>query len=45
LKKLYISDSDLELLGKLERQADFMAQFAFRDQNSERWAKEVVAAK
>jgi putative spermidine/putrescine transport system substrate-binding protein len=45
LKKLYLSDADLELLGKLQRKADFMAQFAFRDQNSERWAKEVVAAK
>lgn len=45
LKKLYLSDEDLELLGKLQRKADFMAQFAYRDQNSEKWQKEVVAAK
>lgn len=45
LKKLEISDANLELLGKLQRQSDFMAQFAYRDQNSERWNKEVVAAK
>jgi putative spermidine/putrescine transport system substrate-binding protein len=45
LKKLYFSDEDLDLLGKLQRQADFMAQFAYRDQNTEKWAKEVVAAK
>ena len=35
----------IDLLGKLQRKADFMAQFAYRDQNSEKWAKEVVAAK
>jgi spermidine/putrescine-binding protein len=45
LKKLEFSEADLELLGKLQRQADFMAQFAYRDQNAERWNKEVVAAK
>jgi spermidine/putrescine-binding protein len=45
LKKLYFSDADLDLLGKLQRQADFIAQFAYRDQNSERWAKDVIAAK
>ena len=45
LKKVYFSDEDLDLLGKLQRKADFMAQFAFRDQNTEKWAKEVVAAK
>jgi spermidine/putrescine-binding protein len=45
LKKLEFSEADLELLGKLQRQADFMAQFAYRDQNAERWAKEVIAAR
>jgi putative spermidine/putrescine transport system substrate-binding protein len=45
LKKVEFSEADLELLGKLQRQQDFMAQFAYRDQNAERWNKEVVAAK
>lgn len=45
LKKLEFSDSDLELLGRLQRKSDFMAQFAYRDQNAEKWAKDVVAAK
>jgi spermidine/putrescine-binding protein len=44
LKKLYYSDADLELLGKLQRQADYMTQFAYRDQFLERWNKEVLAA-
>jgi len=45
LKKLELSEADVELLGKLQRQADFMTQFAFRDQYAERWNKEVLAAK
>jgi putative spermidine/putrescine transport system substrate-binding protein len=45
LKKLYYSDSDIELLGKLQRQVDFMTQFAYRDQFLDRWNKEVLAAK
>jgi spermidine/putrescine-binding protein len=45
LKKLAISDADVELLGKLQRQVDFMTQFAYRDQFADRWNKEVLAAK
>jgi putative spermidine/putrescine transport system substrate-binding protein len=45
LKKLELSDSEVELLGKLQRQADFMTMFAYRDQYAERWNKEVLAAK
>jgi putative spermidine/putrescine transport system substrate-binding protein len=43
LKKLELSDADVDLLGKLQRQSDYMTQFAYRDQYSERWNKEVVA--
>lgn len=43
LKKLEMSDADVELLGKLQRGADFMTQFAYRDQYAERWNKEVLA--
>jgi hypothetical protein len=35
----------VELLGKLQRQVDFMTQFAYRDQFLDRWNKEVLAAK
>lgn len=42
LKKLELSDAEVELLGKLQRQIDFMAQFAYRDQYAERWNKEVL---
>ncbi|WP_210495256.1 ABC transporter substrate-binding protein [Microvirga antarctica] len=45
LKKLELSDADVDLLGKLQRQSDYMTQFAYRDQYSERWNKEVVTAK
>jgi spermidine/putrescine-binding protein len=45
LEKLALSEADVELLGKLQRQADFMTQFAYRDQYVERWNKEVLAAK
>jgi putative spermidine/putrescine transport system substrate-binding protein len=45
LKKLELSDSQVELLGKLQRQADFMTQFAYRDQYAERWNKEVLAGR
>ncbi|MGE0798601.1 MAG: PotD/PotF family extracellular solute-binding protein [Lautropia sp.] len=42
LKRLEFSASDLETLGKLGRRFDYMAQFAFRDRNRERWNKEVL---
>ena len=42
LKKLTYSDADLESMGKLARHFDYMAQFAYRDRNRERWNKEVL---
>lgn len=42
LKKLQFSEADLEGIGKLARRFDYMAQFAYRDRNRERWNKEVV---
>ena len=44
LKHLELSDADLEGYGKLQRTFDYMAQFALKDANSERWKKEVLAA-
>ena len=32
LAKLKLSEDELALLGKLQRQADYMVQFAYRDQ-------------
>jgi putative spermidine/putrescine transport system substrate-binding protein len=45
LAKLRLGEGELTLLGKLQRQADYMVQFAYRDQFAERWNKEVLAAK
>jgi spermidine/putrescine-binding protein len=45
LKKLELSEDEVDRLGRLQRQADFMTQFAFRDQYAERWNKEVLTAK
>lgn len=42
LKKLHYSEADLEAMGKLARRFDYMAQFAYRDRNRERWNKEVL---
>ena len=42
LKKLEFSTADLEGIGKLARRFDYMAQFAYRDRNGERWKKEVL---
>ena len=42
LKKLEMSDKDLEAIGQLARRFDYMAQFAYRDRNRERWNKEVL---
>lgn len=44
LKKLEFSSADLEGIGKLARRFDYMAQFAYRDRNRERWNKEVLGA-
>lgn len=40
--KLSMSADDLEGIGKLARRFDYMAQFAYRDRNRERWNKEVL---
>ena len=45
LKKLELSEDEVQRLGKLQRQADFMTQFAYHDQYAERWNKEVLAAR
>ncbi len=42
LKKLQYSEAELEGMGKLARRFDYMAQFAYRDRNRERWNKEVL---
>lgn len=42
LKKLELSDADVEAFGKLQRDFDYMAMFAFRDQITDRWNKEVL---
>lgn len=42
LKKLELSDAQLESLGKLQRDFDYMAMFAYRDQIKDRWNKEVL---
>ncbi len=44
LKRLHYSDADLEGIGKLARRFDYMAQFAYRDRNRERWNKEVLGS-
>jgi spermidine/putrescine-binding protein len=44
LKALEHSDADLERLGALQRRFDYMAMFAYRDRNRERWNKEVLGA-
>ncbi|MBM3567383.1 MAG: extracellular solute-binding protein [Alphaproteobacteria bacterium] len=43
LKKLEISDADLEAYGKIQRKFDYMTMFAFKDQVTERFNKEVLA--
>jgi putative spermidine/putrescine transport system substrate-binding protein len=42
LQKLRLSQADLEGIGRLQSQFDYVAQFALRDQNRERWNKEVI---
>jgi putative spermidine/putrescine transport system substrate-binding protein len=45
LAKMRLSNEDLELLGKLQRDTDYMAIFAYRDQYAERWNREVLQAR
>ena len=44
LKKLELSDADVEAFGRLQRDFDYMAMFAFRDQIRDRWNKEVLGS-
>lgn len=44
LKKLELADAQVEALGKLQRDFDYMAMFAFRDQIKDRWNKEVLGS-
>lgn len=43
LKKLELSDAQVDSFGKIQRKFDYMAMFAFRDQIRNRWNKEVLA--
>lgn len=42
LKKLELTDAQVDSFGKLQRDFDYMAMFAFRDQIKDRWNKEVL---
>jgi spermidine/putrescine-binding protein len=42
LKHLELSDEGVASFGKIQREFDYMAMFAFRDQIKTRWDKEVV---
>jgi len=43
LARLRISEPDLAALGRLQREFDYNALFAYRDQHVERWNREVIA--
>ena len=45
LAKMRLTDEQLDLLGKLQRDTDYMAIFAYRDQYAERWNREVLQAR
>jgi len=42
LKRLEMTDADVAKFGKIQREFDYMAMFAFRDQIKSRWDKEVL---
>lgn len=44
LKKLALTDAQVDAMGKIQRKFDYMAMFAYRDQIKTRWNKEVLAA-
>lgn len=44
LKHLELSDADVEAFGKIQREFDYMAMFAYRDQIKDRWNREVLAS-
>lgn len=45
LAHMRMTEAELELLGRLQRQTDYMAIFAYRDQYAERWNREVMQAR
>ncbi len=44
LQRLSLTNEEMELLAKLQQGVDYTAMFAFRDQYTERWNKEVLSA-
>jgi spermidine/putrescine-binding protein len=44
LKKLALTDAQVEAMGKIQRKFDYMAMFAYRDQIRTRWNKEVLGS-
>ena len=44
LKKLELTDAQVAAFGKIQRNFDYMAMFAFRDQIKDRWNKEVLGS-
>lgn len=42
LKKLEMSEAEVAAFGKIQREFDYLAMFAYRDQIKERWDKEVI---
>lgn len=43
LKKLEMTEAEVAAFGKIQREFDYLAMFAYRDQIKSRWDKEVVA--
>lgn len=43
LAKLRMTDAEVQALGRLQREFDYNALFAYRDQHVERWNREVIA--
>ncbi len=43
LARLRMTEEDVAAFGKIQREFDYMAMFAFRDQIKTRWDKEVIA--
>ncbi|SLN64816.1 ABC transporter substrate-binding protein [Oceanibacterium hippocampi] len=44
LKRLELTDEQVEGLGKIQREFDYMAMFAYRDEIKDRWNKEVLGS-
>ena len=44
LKKLELTEAQVARFGKIQRNFDYMAMFAYRDQIRDRWNKEVLGS-